>query len=81
VALVLAGAGVPARERHLLQWFGVRGIGSLYWLAFALNRGVPAADATVMTAATLGLIAVSVVAHGVSATPVMAWHVRRRQSG
>jgi hypothetical protein len=34
-----------------------------------------------MTAATLGLIAVSVVAHGVSATPVMAWHGRRRQSG
>jgi NhaP-type Na+/H+ or K+/H+ antiporter len=81
VGLVLAGAGVPARERRLLQWFGVRGIGSLYWLAFALNRGVPAADAAVMTAATLGLVAVSVVAHGVSATPVMAWHVRRRQGG
>ena len=81
VGLVLAGAGVPARERRLLQWFGVRGIGSLYWLAFALNRGVPAADAAVMTAATLGLIGVSVVAHGVSATPVMAWHVRRRQGG
>jgi sodium/hydrogen antiporter len=81
VGLVLLGAGVPVRERRLLQWFGVRGIGSLYWLAFALNRGVPAADAAALTAATLGLIAVSVVAHGISATPVMAWHVRRRQGG
>ena len=81
VGLVLLGAGVPVRERRLLQWFGVRGIGSLYWLAFALNRGVPAADAAVLTAATLGLIAVSVVAHGISATPVMAWHGRRRQGG
>lgn len=79
VALSLAGTDVPGRERRLLQWFGVRGIGSLYWLAFALNRGVPAGDAAVLTAATLGLVAVSVVVHGISATPVMAWHVRRRR--
>jgi NhaP-type Na+/H+ or K+/H+ antiporter len=79
VALALTGARVPARERRLLQWFGVRGIGSLYWLAFALNRGVPATDAAAVTAATLGLIAVSIVVHGVSATPVMDWHVRRRR--
>jgi len=79
VALALAGAGVPARERRLLQWFGVRGIGSLYWLAFALNRGAPAGDAAALTAATLGLVAVSVVVHGISATPVMDWHVRRRR--
>ena len=79
VALSLAGTDVPARERRLLQWFGVRGIGSLYWLAFALNRGAPAGDASVLTAATLGLVAVSVVVHGISATPVMAWHVRRRR--
>ena len=74
----LAGAGVPARERRLLQWFGVRGIGSLYWLAFALNRGARRGRG-VLTAATLGLVAVSVVAHGVSATPVMEWHLRRRR--
>jgi NhaP-type Na+/H+ or K+/H+ antiporter len=80
VAVALAGAGVPARERRLLQWFGVRGIGSLYWLAFALNRGAPAGDAAVLTAATLGLIAASIVVHGMSATPVMDWHRRRRRA-
>ncbi len=79
VAVTLAWTPVPVRERRLFQWFGVRGIGSLYWLAFALNRGAPAGEAQLLTAATLGLVAVSVVAHGVSATPVMEWHLRRRR--
>jgi len=79
VAASLAGARVSARERRLLQWFGVRGIGSLYWLAFALNRGTPAEDASVLAAATLAVIGLSVLAHGISATPVMDWHLRRRR--
>ncbi len=66
------------RERGLLQWFGVRGLGSLYWLAFALNRGAPA-DAPLLAAATLAVIGASVLAHGVSATPIMDWHLRRRR--
>jgi NhaP-type Na+/H+ or K+/H+ antiporter len=78
VAASLAGERMPARERRLLQWFGVRGIGSLYWLAFALNRGAPGADAAVLAAATLALIGLSVLVHGISATPVMGWHLRRR---
>jgi sodium/hydrogen antiporter len=79
VAASLAGARVSTRERRLLQWFGVRGIGSLYWLAFALNRGAPAEDASVLAAATLAVIGLSVLAHGISATPVMDWHLRRRR--
>ena len=38
VALGVAGAPLSPRERRLLQWFGVRGIGFLYWLVFALDR-------------------------------------------
>ena len=78
VALALTGVPVQVRERRLLQWFGVRGIGSLYWLAFALNRGAPPQDTATLAAATLTAIALSVVVHGVSATPVMDWHRRRR---
>ena len=79
VAACLAGLPVSPRERRLLQWFGVRGIGSLYWLAFALNRGALPGDASVLAAATLAVIALSVLVHGVSATPVMDWHLRRRR--
>ncbi len=78
VAVGLAGERVSVSERRLLQWFGVRGIGSIYWLAFALNRGAPAEDAAVLAAATLAVIGLSVLAHGISSTPVMDWHLRRR---
>ena len=79
VSLVLARERIPVRERRLLQWFGIRGIGSLYWLAFALERG-PTAHADAIAAATFAVIAVSIVAHGVSATPIMEWHQRRRRA-
>jgi NhaP-type Na+/H+ or K+/H+ antiporter len=80
VALGVAGAPLSPRERRLLQWFGVRGIGSLYWLAFALERDVAGADTAVLAMATLAVIAASVFAHGMSATPVMDWHLRRRRA-
>jgi NhaP-type Na+/H+ or K+/H+ antiporter len=31
--LALARARIPANERQLAAWFGIRGIGSLYYLA------------------------------------------------
>jgi NhaP-type Na+/H+ or K+/H+ antiporter len=79
VSLVLARERIPVRERRLLQWFGIRGIGSLYWLAFALERG-PTSHADALAAATFAVIAVSIVVHGVSATPIMEWHHRRRRA-
>lgn len=80
VGIGLAGTPLVPRERRLLQWFGVRGIGSLFWLAFALSHAATKPVAEILVIATLGVIAASVVAHGVSATPVMDWHLRRRRA-
>jgi len=52
----------------------------LYWLAFALEHDVAGADTPVLAMATLAVIAASVLAHGVSATSVMDWHLRRRRA-
>ncbi len=67
------------QERRLLAWFGVRGIGSVYYLAFALNHGVPAIAGVWLLEAVVVTIAVSIVAHGISATPLMARYQRGRQ--
>jgi sodium/hydrogen antiporter len=67
-------------QRRLVAWFGVRGIGSLFYLAFALAHGVGAALAGTLVSATLWTIALSIVVHGISATPLMAWHRARRGS-
>jgi NhaP-type Na+/H+ or K+/H+ antiporter len=64
--------GTPGgtRERLVIAFFGVRGIGSLYYTAYALaNESFPAEELW----ATVGLaVALSVVVHGLTATPVVA---------
>ena len=72
----LARTAAGWRERGVIAFFGVRGIGSLYYLAYALGEeSFPAEELW----ATVGLaVAVSVVVHGALATPVVAWLDRRR---
>lgn len=69
---------MTAQQRRLVAWFGIRGLGSLYYLAFVLERGVPAALARTLIDATLVAIAVSIVLHGLSSTKLMAAYQRRR---
>lgn len=59
-----------ALERFVIAFFGIRGLGSVYYLAFALNHG-DFAEQTILWE-TVGLIVVgSIVLHGLSVTPVM----------
>ncbi|MFG1609990.1 cation:proton antiporter [Actinoplanes sp. NPDC049265] len=64
--------GTPGRhaERGVIAVFGVRGIGSFYYLAYALTHAkFPQTD---LLWATVGFVVlVSVVLHGVAVTPVM----------
>jgi NhaP-type Na+/H+ or K+/H+ antiporter len=78
----LLGQKVPPSERRLISWFGIRGIGSLYYLMFVLNRGIPEDLTSQLISITLTTIAVSIVVHGITVTPLMDWHQsrRRRQS-
>lgn len=80
VLAVVRQRSLPRRQRYLVAWFGIRGIGSLFYLLFVLEHGVAGALAETLVAATLVCIAVSIILHGVSATPLMAAHQRRRAS-
>ncbi|WBB81478.1 cation:proton antiporter [Micromonospora sp. WMMD882] len=68
----LALRGAPGRpaEHWVIASFGIRGVGSFYYLAYATTKAeFPGAD---LLWATVGLVViVSVVVHGVAATPVM----------
>lgn len=75
VQLGLLGATkLNAGRRLLIAWFGIRGIGSLYYLAYAVNHGLPEELAARLTALTLTTIAVSIVVHGITVTPFMNWY-------
>jgi sodium/hydrogen antiporter len=71
VAAALFGSRISMPQRRLIAWFGIRGIGSIYYLAYAVNHGLDADLADTLTALTLLVIAVSVVVHGISVTPLM----------
>jgi len=83
VRIGLLGAPVPREQRLLISWFGIRGIGSIYYLMYAINQGLPRALAEEIIALTLTMVAVSIVLHGISVTPLMALYGRRkgRRSG
>jgi NhaP-type Na+/H+ or K+/H+ antiporter len=61
----------------MISWFGIRGIGSIYYLMYAINHGLPRPLAAELTALTLSVVAVSIVLHGVSVTPLMKLYARR----
>ena len=73
----LSGASVSGDQRLLISWFGIRGIGSIYYLMFALNHGLvgPLADEAITL--TLTTVGVSIVVHGISVTPLMTRYARR----
>jgi NhaP-type Na+/H+ or K+/H+ antiporter len=78
VAIGLAGARMVGARRWLIGWFGIRGIGSLYYLMYAVNHGLPPALADRLTGLVLATMVASIVVHGVSVTPLMAAHERRK---
>jgi NhaP-type Na+/H+ or K+/H+ antiporter len=70
--------GLP-EERAAIAFFGIRGIGSFYYLAYALNHaGFESPD---LLWATVSLCVVgSILLHGIASTPAMRFLDRRRRS-
>lgn len=66
------------RIRGLAGWFGVRGIGSLYYLMYAIQHGLPEDLALKLIHITLIVITLSILVHGISVKPLMSRYARRR---
>ncbi|MBA2548265.1 MAG: cation:proton antiporter [Burkholderiaceae bacterium] len=78
VGIGLIGLQMPRDQRLLIGWFGIRGIGSIYYLLFAIGQGLPAADTQLMLSIVLTAVAASIVVHGISVTPLMKLYSARR---
>lgn len=66
----LLGSGHPAKERGLISFFGIRGIGSFYYIAYGVNHGQFSSSER-LWAITGQVVLISIVVHGISATPAM----------
>lgn len=66
-----------SRERFVIAFFGVRGVGSLFYIAYALQEGQFADAAAIWR--IVGLVVIgSIVVHGLSASPIMFLLDRKR---
>ncbi len=74
--LSLRGSAVPAVEQRTIAFFGVRGIGTFYYVAYGLSHASFADPALIWATAACAVL-VSIVIHGVTASPVLRTLDRR----
>ena len=77
VFIGLMGSDTTWRIRGMAGWFGVRGIGSLYYLMYAIQHGLPEPLALQLIQMTLIVVTLSVLLHGLSVKPAMGYFWRR----
>jgi NhaP-type Na+/H+ or K+/H+ antiporter len=80
VLVALWGSGTARPMRGLVAWFGVRGVGSLYYLMFAIQHGLPQPLALQLIQLTLIVVTLSILLHGTSVKPLLGLFWRGRRS-
>jgi NhaP-type Na+/H+ or K+/H+ antiporter len=66
-----AGSSHDGYQRAMMSWFGIRGIGSVFYLMFAIRHGISTALAQQLATITLVTVAASIMLHGASVRPLM----------
>ena len=68
------GGNFHPGTRLLFGWFGIRGIGSIYYLSYAITHGLPEAMIAPLRWIVYLIVLLSIIIHGISATPLVNWH-------
>jgi sodium/hydrogen antiporter len=65
--------GTPTNrtQRLMIAWFGLRGVGTLYYLAYAVGEGIGRTRASETIGIALTVVAASVFLHGISVAPLL----------
>lgn len=80
VLIGFAGTSTGWKIRGLSAWFGVRGVGSLYYLMFAIQHGLPDDLALQLVQLTLIVVALSIFLHGTSVKPLLGLFWKRART-
>jgi NhaP-type Na+/H+ or K+/H+ antiporter len=76
VYAAMLGTGATWQRRLVSAWLGFRGVGTFFYLLFALEHAPE--QARPLTPVLLAAIVVSVFVHGISASPVLNWYYRTK---
>jgi sodium/hydrogen antiporter len=75
---LLSFGGATWPERAAISFFGIRGVGSLYYLSYAINKEEFPGKET-LWALVAFVIVLSIIVHGIAGAPVMGVLDRRRE--
>lgn len=70
-------ANTTPAERAMVSFFGIRGLGSIYYLAYGVNSFITVQAYELWSLAALTIFT-SLIIHGLAARPAMAWLARQR---
>ena len=62
-----------------MGWLGIRGLGSIYYLTYALGEGVKGETAEQLVWIVLTVVVLSIIVHGIIAAPLMNWYEKIKQ--
>lgn len=63
----------------LFGWFGIRGVGSLYYLTYAMGKGLESNISEQIAWISFITIILSVLLHGITATPLINWYEKSQK--
>ena len=81
VWLSMLGSNMPKETSSLMGWFGIRGLGSIYYLTYALGQGLKGEPGEQISWIVYTVVVLSIVMHGVTAAPLMMWYEGRKKKG
>ncbi len=76
VVLMPWGKLLDGQQRVLIGWFGIRGIGSLYYLFYCLGHDLSPSAGELIINLTVSVVALSILLHGVTTQPILARYRR-----
>ena len=80
VFIGLLGDKLTGMSRPYIAWFGLRGIGSLYYLFYAIEHDLDKKLAGELIALVFPVIAISIVLHGITVSPLAKRYEKAHES-
>jgi sodium/hydrogen antiporter len=71
------GSPLNPTRRLLYGWFGIRGLGSLYYLSYAFGKGLSGDLGEEIAWIVYFTVVISIILHGISATPLLTWYEKK----
>jgi sodium/hydrogen antiporter len=71
------GSSLNPTRRLLYGWFGIRGLGSLYYLSYAFSKGLSGDIGEKTAWIVYFTVVISIILYGISTTPLMNWYEQK----